>query len=208
MGRRAALTLLVLIICGCSTTTATLEPTNTIPPTETPLPTQPPTATPEPTATPVPLADIDLEPLLVQPGDLPPGYAGSQIRVELPDFALRGPEPVNHVRQILSKNGDVGGNVAIVLYESLEDVQEAFVLAAENLPNAAAVDDFTEDGSLGSFAVLNLSAASFAFSRCHAVVSGQLLGTTDVGAALSYAKRLEARLQPYVCIDGEASPVE
>lgn len=185
-----------------ATSTVTPEPTNRNEPTETPTP------EPTPTSTPVPLADLLLEPLLIQSGDLPPGCSGSQVRAEVPHSLRNGPVSQNSIRQILVKNGQTGGSASVPLFESLEDVEAALDLAAEDLPDVEAVNDFDEAAHLGIFSVMNMSPASFAISRRHAVVQGQFIGTTDAYAALSYAKRLEARLEPLVCRDeGAAAPV-
>lgn len=61
--KKLFVTIVVLfILAGCSSLTSQSTPT--------------PTATP----TPIPLSDIDLEPILIQSGDLPAGYSGSQVK--------------------------------------------------------------------------------------------------------------------------------
>ena len=112
-----------------SVTTPTPTATPTLADTATPTL----TPTPIPTATPtlIPLSEIDLEPLLVQPGDLPVGYSASQVRGGMPDDFSTLPTAENVITQLFEKNGDIGvfgdigGSVTVLLYESNTNIDLA-----------------------------------------------------------------------------------
>jgi hypothetical protein len=67
---------------------------------------------------PVSIAEIDLEQILLQAGDLPAGYSRGQSQTSLPDF-LEGQAyaPDNVILQQLQYNGIHGGTILVVLYK-------------------------------------------------------------------------------------------
>jgi len=195
----------IVALCGCAAATPetvvitqVVEVTLTAMPEPTATPTVVPTAAP--TETPVPLGDINLEPLLIQPGDLPPGYTASQIRMDFPEFLRDAPEPQGFLRQLIDGRSGIGGSVQVLLYDSLQDVDAALLLVADTIPDPEVSDGYGEKCYISSTSIA-VRTASFAFSRCHAVVLGTFIGTSSIGAATSYAMRLDARLEPVVCRD-------
>lgn len=157
----------------------------------------PPTAIP----TPVPLADIDLEPFLIQSGDLPSGYDGSQVFNEAPAMFDKAPHPINAINQRFEHKDETAGGVSVLLYESTDDVKKAYDVVVDGL-----VDDLIvqkpELGEGGVTSVIQiqkgLSFSEGAFHRCHAVVHVRFT-INDERAVESYLERLDKRLQPLVC---------
>jgi hypothetical protein len=111
------------------TDTPTPVPTDT----PTPVPTDTPTPVPTDTPTPVPLSGIDLEPILIQSGDLPAGYSGAQVRSVLPGMFDGLPETDNSVYQQFEKDGGPAGGIAIALYESLDDQVKAYQIILDGM---------------------------------------------------------------------------
>src|SRR3990170_375065 len=80
----------------------------------TPTPTLlPPTSTVEPTLTPIPFSEIDFEPLLIQPGDLPAGISAAQIRDSVTDDLSRVPKAERVIYQQLEKGDKSGGKIVV-----------------------------------------------------------------------------------------------
>ena len=83
-------------------------------------------ASQEPTA--ILLANLDLEPLLLEDGDLPADFKGAQIRHTIKEapFSELPPAAQAIVQEIDGYNQDTSNLVYILLYEDLDDLQEAF----------------------------------------------------------------------------------
>lgn len=101
------------------------------PPTPPPTPTSSPT--PPPTATPLPLSAVDLEALLLQPGDLPADYQPGQIRRTWP-AGTGEPPPAGQVRQVSLRVGDfVGDGLTLALYASAAEAEATYQHLANRL---------------------------------------------------------------------------
>ena len=200
--KKVMLICLVLFLCSCSPSTPeTVVVIVTATSTSTPVYTATPTITP--TATKIPLADIDLEPILVQEGDLPAGYSGAQIR----DFAGRIfddlPPYLKVVSQEISHSDDSGGYVSVFLYTEKEDIDSAYsfineIMFDEN-KEIAEIGELSHgyahhDVLLGKYHVVEML-----FRRCNSVVYINLDDTYNLDDGIGYAKRLDKRLQPLVC---------
>ncbi len=79
------------------------------------------------------LSEVDLEPLLIQSGDLPAGFSGSQVRDRAPDMFKEVPTPQKAISQQLQRNGSATGTVTVLLYDSADDVAKAYSLTAAGL---------------------------------------------------------------------------
>ena len=196
--------LIVLIIlslvagCGGSDATTTPEPTDTPQPTDTPAP----TATPTPT--PIPLSELELEPLLIQAGDLPAGFSGAQVRDVAPQMFDELPIAENVIDQRFEKGGAAAGGVTVILYSSKSEIDEVYGLLVSSMGDST--QTVTEVGEQAIAIVESLSAAgvTFKFSdltfiRCSAVVYIRMSDIADSDAITAYAKRLDSRLEPVVC---------
>lgn len=178
-----------------------------------PTPTPVPTATPSPTPTPIPLSEIDLEPILILPGDLPAGFSGAQIRDVLPEMFATLPDSDNQIYQQFERNGRAAGGVAVMLYESSDDIDGAYSLLLEGFGEPSneagitverqAVPDVGEQAETvtieGTLLGVTLDSVDLAFIRCSAVVHIRLVGTALLAEASSYARRLDERLAGLVC---------
>jgi len=157
-----------------------------------------PTPTIEPTPTQIPLTELDFSEVIFQAGDLPPGYEPAQIRSELGDITNIGLNPDNFFSQSLSHNNKFGGIVDILVFEDLDLVKEAFLDIYQNMPGKPSLIDVGENARVATSSLF-VYTASLTFIRCHVVVSMQFQDTLDDGSVISYAKRLDERLQPLVC---------
>ncbi len=195
------------------TPTNTQEPTNTpVPPTPTNTPV-PPSPTNTPTATPIPLSELDLEPLLIQPGDLPAGFSGAQVKDVAPNMFDDLSAAENTIDQRFERGGDTAGGVTVFLYDSTSEIEEAYALLMSIeadyvvlLTGGMNIQTVTGVGEQAIVSVLSFSVGGFAlessdlaFIRCNAVVHIRMAGVVDIDTIKAYAKRLDSRLEPVVC---------
>ena len=193
--------LIVLLFSGCSSPTPS--------PTQTPTP----TATPSPTPTPIPLSEIDLEPILILPGDLPAGFDAAQTRQVIPEMFSALPKAQNQIYRQFEHDRDGAGGVTVLLYESSDDVNEAYSMIVDGFAEPQSIEGLTVlrplVPDLGEEAEANtvegelldivLDSTDLAFIRCSAVVHIRMMDTAELVEVASYARRLDARLSDLVC---------
>jgi len=194
---------MLLAACGQSTPSPEMIQT-AIAQTQAALPTQ----TAIPTPTPIPLSEINLEDILILPGDLPSGYAGSQISDSPPENVV---DYEQYIKQKLEKNGIETGFVWVILYDTPEKVKAGYA-AWSDYGLSSKEDNFTTTVSSieglgeeakyfmmdGEIAILSLDMTEISFVRCHAFVRINMK-TDDVESVLNYADRLDKRLSELVC---------
>ena len=152
--------------------------------------------TPEPTS--IPLDQIDLAPIIFQKGDLPPGFEPAQVRAMTGSLTDGVPTPVNFYSLSLENNGENGGVVDILLYDNEDTTIKAYIAAANNMPGAMTKAEVGDSGTLAT-SFMFIDAVSLTFRRCNTVVTFQFQGTTSKDAALSYAIRIDERIQESIC---------
>jgi YD repeat-containing protein len=149
------------------------------------------------------LSDIDLEPLLIQPGDLPNELTAGSVKVIEPD-----PDVLRHdqalEQEIVTRNGDLAGVVRVYLFRSKPDRDNAYDLfslleSQEGIVpySVPPIGDFTSarHTDKGGFEVV--------FVRCHAVTviwlrtAGDYLLKND--HVVQYAQQIDHRLASAVC---------
>lgn len=154
-----------------------------------------PPATAQPTA--VALKDIDLEPLLVQAGDLPSGMSAAQVKDTAPLGMKEYPIATKAIDQRFQRGNKTVGGVVVLLYEQQADLNQAAALAIK-------LDKYSEVLSdVGTQAKLFLGTDAFpvrgvTFVRCRAVVD-VTMSEVDTSEVTAYAKRLDKRLQSVIC---------
>jgi len=195
---------LVLASLACGGTPeppVTPTPTNTPKPTDTPVP---PTPTNTPTPSAIPLSELELEPLLIQPGDLPAGFSGAQVRDVAPGMFDETPTAENAISQQFERGGDTAGGVAVLLYDSKSEIEEAYALFVSGM--AGNVQTVTGVGEQAAVSVWSLSVlgitrkgSELLFIRCGAVAHIRMADVVDIDTITAYAKRLDSRLEPVVC---------
>lgn len=178
---RYAVFLVLLIACGGGTAT--------LPPTVPPVPTSPPTT--------IPLAAIDLEPLLIQPGDLPAGITGAQVKDVAPPAFKAYPPATKAIDQRLQRDGETIGGIVVLLYEEQSALEQAKILATTTSEVSRPLDSVGEGGKafLGSD-LLPLRGVTFV--RCRAIADVSM-GRVAIEEVIAYAKRLDRRLAGVVC---------
>ena len=169
-----------------------------------------PTLTTIPTVLPVPVSEIDLDEILIQAGDLPPGFSGGQIRSLAPE-GLKCSKTIDAkktVFQQLAKNGGPNGGVSVFLYdyEDEEKIRWSYAYLSGKLTNdvntkAENISDIGEKARVQQLFPWKLvrGGMSLVFVRCNAVVCITFGGSTDLDIITSYAKRLDNRLSELVC---------
>ena len=179
-------------------TPTSIPPSPTSPPTDTPSPTA--TAVP-PTATPVQIRQLDLEPLLLQDGDLPPHLVPDFVSRELNSqwMTLEDLQADNFINQDFynTDRKSSGGAVIIYLYENIKEADRAY----EQI--APAIDWFpTEVDDVGEKAKMqhNTPQHHLIFKRCGAFVFIWMLDVRDFDF-MSYAQRLDGRLSAVICAE-------
>lgn len=145
------------------------------------------------------LARLDLEPLLIQPGDLPAGISAAQVRAELPQMFEGVPTPIKAIDQRFQDGVGNAGGVSVALYEGAADRDAAYDKLVKGMTSDAQA--YTGVGERATSLTLDMviQATDVAFIRCHAVVYVRIVGSSDLTGAISYAKRLDERLKEVVC---------
>lgn len=217
------MSVLVVILTACSPATSSTnviqtaiaqtraaQPTNTIlPPTQTFTPTPTLTNTPQPTSTStstlIPLSEINLEPLLIQQGDLPSGFSGAQVS-DLPPKMFQGmPKAANKIDQRFQKEGEAAGGVAVFLYETGADIEKAYSYLlegmGENLETVQNIGDAAQltYSKLTLFTFGDNDGGDLAFKRCSGVIHIRMVNNVIKENLISYATRLDKRLSLVIC---------
>jgi hypothetical protein len=187
--RLALITLVALVIAGCGTAPEAAVPTA--------APIQP---TAVPTA--VPLADLDLEPLLIQAGDLPAGLTGAQIRDTAPEMFSKVPKATKTLNQQFAQADKQVGGVTVLLYDSPADVSTAYDVIWNGMSTGSSALDIGEKaGGFAKKQIVGTTQFEFSdvlFRRCHAVVHIRM-PVSDIAMSTAYAQRLDKRLSAVVC---------
>lgn len=149
------------------------------------------------------LSDIDLEPLLIQPGDLPNELTAGSVKVIEPD-----PDMLRHdqalEQEIVTRNGDLAGVVRVYLFRSKADRDNAYDLfslveSQEGIVpySVPPIGDFT------SARHTDKGGLEVVFVRCHAVTviwlrtAGDYILKND--HVVQYAQQIDHRLASAVC---------
>jgi hypothetical protein len=185
------------------TFTSTPSLTNTLETTDTPVYTLTPTPLPIPTATPIPLSDLQLEPLLIQPGDLPAGYQGAQVRDTAPQMFTGIPTAESIIFVQFEKSGDAAGFVVVFLYDDKTNIDRAYQFTVDSLGDSANSVEVGEKAMMVTFsdivAGVHMELADLTFFRCNAVILIRMTKDINRDSIVAYAKRLDSRLKPVVC---------
>lgn len=181
-------------------TPTSIPPSPTSPPTDTPSPTATGTAVPQ-TATPVQISKLDLEPLLLQDGDLPPHLVPDFVSRELNSqwMTLEDLTADNFINQDFynTDRKSSGGAVIIYLYENIKEADRAY----EQI--APAIDWFpTEVDDVGEKAKMqhNTPQHHLIFKRCGAFVYIWMIDVREYDI-ITYAQRLDGRLSAVICAE-------
>ena len=167
----------------------------------------PPVPTPSPLSSLGSLAQIDLEALVLQPGDLPPMDAIPEKIAPLPFVTGSRPGVATSFARLLIHDDNVYGDIYVTVYTDTVDTTEAYEDNVALLKYAEQAGYTLIQPGVGDRAVLQYRAddegAIIMFQRCHASVSMSFPVLTDAtlakDALLAYAQRLDARLKPFVC---------
>ena len=167
--------------------------------TPTPLP---PTAVPTPT--PIALADIDIEPLLIQDGDLPAGLSGAQVRSTPPNMFRDVTGASNQIHQQFARGDDPAGGVAVFLFEDTAARDQAYAVILDGFGDTIEAVDVGEQGAAFVPPEImrrqGLNSYDLLFSRCSAVAHIRMSGEfMDIAMITAYAERLDQRLTEAVC---------
>lgn len=146
----------------------------------------------------VPLSEIDLEPLLILQGDLPPGVSASQVRSSPPAMFDGIPDPTHQIYQAFEKKGKQLGGVAVLLYEDLRLAEEAytFVLAGIGEDDEAGIGDRSASITIPLIGTTEI-VTDLLWLRCNSVVHVRI--ASDAIGATAYGERLNRRLESVVC---------
>lgn len=135
------------------------------------------------------LKNVNLEPALVQDGDLPAGMAAGQVSDGSAGSASGATGFVARIRRSI----DPGGEVGVILYDDDAALQHDFkgILPGVTVDGSPSTEFGTSAMDVGNVVV---------FIRCHALVHIRLSAGSDThNAVVNYAKRLDKRLQSLVC---------
>lgn len=172
-------------------------------------PTPIPEPTPIPSPTPILLSEIDLEPIVIQAGDLPAGFTGAQIS----HYGKNIYGSVNDIKQELANNNQSAGFIEIYLFGDLEKAEKIFTSKTNSLGKSNVSDissttvseipdvgeKATSASSRISFFGLDTYVIDFVFIRCSAFVNIRFSDTSNTQSVINYAKRLDERLSKLIC---------
>ena len=163
--------------------------------------------------TPIPLSEIDLESIIIVPGDLPAGFSGAQVRDTPPEMFddIRNSE--NMIYQQFEKGGEAAGGVTIFLFNLISErdiayqrIIDGFGKSGENSEVKTTVEDAPNIGEKAMYMTIEASVLGIvinnedlAFARCHAVIHIRMGKTANVDYLTAYANRLDKRLTQLVC---------
>lgn len=158
-----------------------------------------------PAATTIPLSVLDVEPLLIQLGDLPAGMEGAQVldTPPAPYEAMEISAADKLVFQRLQRSGQPAGYVIVSLYEDQATGDGVYARLVKDIGAGGEAKPLADVGEQGMItdAVAPLVGAHAVFQRCHAVVDVLLTGDlVDQQAVTAYAKRIDQRLRSLVCL--------
>jgi hypothetical protein len=151
---------------------------------------------PSPTA--VSLADVDLESLVLQSGDLPSGIQRGQVRAAVPNAFKGVPAAEQTFNQILERTGSSTGNVTILLYRETNKRDTAYGVMVKGAGSRAQPSNGVGEQAIIFPGTRDLPVSSVSFVRCHAAVD-ITLGDVSAETLMNYAKWLDSRLQEVVC---------
>lgn len=140
------------------------------------------------------LTEVNLESLLIQPGDLPPGITGAQVRTE-PPAMFDGIAPATKtIYQQFAKDSAQYGGVGVFLYDDPAQLSLGYDFITKGMGTGATPVEVGER-AVAITGLLDFS--EVAFARCAAVAHIRLTG--DLDTVVAYAQRLDKRLQAAVC---------
>jgi hypothetical protein len=158
------------------------------------------------------LSQVDLESILLKPDDLPAAYSGETITYIVPKAYKKLPKAMKYIDQRFKKDKEVKGGVTIFLYDTTENAERAYsaLTKTSGKPESSEftsndskpIPDIGEKGTIGYFKIVIQAVGHYfiswdiVFIRCHTVVSIRL---DDAFHIVSYAKKLDQRLQGLVC---------
>lgn len=189
--RRIGLLVLLAFLAACGAQSSTPST-----PVAMPLPTEQPTA--------IPIESIELEPLLIQTGDLPAGVEGAQVRDTPPAMFKDMPAATKAIYQQFARGSKQIGGVAVFLYTTPADQDQGYKLLVDGMGEVNVVADIGEQASITKedpkATSLGISFWDLLFRRCAAIAHIRLTGDgIDDATVIAYAKRLDKRLAAVTC---------
>jgi len=146
----------------------------------------------------------DLEPVLLQNGDLPAGYTAGSSTSKVPTYYLKLflPDTDYFIRVQIEEDSTVAGQVDALYYINQSTSRYAF----EDIKGD--MKDVNELTGIGEMAVMEIVSKSdlvvqdsirITFTQCHVVIHISIQRINDPQIAISYGEILSERLKPYVC---------
>jgi len=137
------------------------------------------------------------ESLLVQPGDLPAGLSGGQVRETAPAMFKSLPIAQTTIYQQLARHGSAIGGVAVFVYNSGPKLDIAYAEIVRGMDSNPAPGI----GERAQIATTQIGEPSFDLvsARCGYVFHIRISGAGVEDNITSYAKRLDKRLASALC---------
>lgn len=205
--------LFIVLLASCSIQSQTAQPglTQIAGPviTLTPLPTITPYSTPFSTLTQNQVAELNLESVLIQPGDLPEGYTGGQVSDTHPIYLDVRATPVNQIYQEFDNNNVNAGGVTVIVLNDNSWMGNTLFSIGFDLGFSELVDingetmylteDLLSSATFSGNSKAEISGMDGYFKRCNTIVYIRMTGTVDRDSITSYAEKLDKRLTPLIC---------
>lgn len=160
------------------------------------------------------LSNIDFEPDLLQPGDLPPGITYDSTNNSLPPSYSRIPNADNLVRIFFKKHQEPAGSLIFLGYNKQSDADLAFDLMLQTIGIDKANTDIPKDHyrlltSIGDDRFILKFRSSYVgtvaeevhmiFIRCHAITYITITDYSNFLGTAEYAANVDQRIKDKVC---------
>ena len=161
------------------------------------------TATVEPTATPKPITGADLEPLFLQPGDLPSEYSLGQYLTDPPE-EWPTPDAYRGVGIDIDDADAIGAFVDVGVFSDTIDAQgfESIVdYGGDPVDGLGDISRFMDERIDVLVAIKGILVydVKVAWTRCHYAALVTFQSGMRSGGAITYARRLDERLARVLC---------
>jgi len=146
----------------------------------------------------------DLEPILMEENNLPPGYSAGVTSHGTPTYynKLFVPDADYVIRQRFQKDGSSAGQIIVFYYVEPGSTHVAFDSITDDMQGSRVLEGLGEKAEIEVVSESNAapqSSVSIVFIQCHVTVHISMLGTDDEQAVNSYAEYLSERLEMFVC---------
>jgi hypothetical protein len=160
--------------------------------------------------TPEQISGLNLESIIIQPGDLPENYQYGSPTSAVPERFKDYPQAHYQISVEITNRGSWAGDTTIFLYSDANDIEAAVNPNGTAYDPSNALEGLGEKSSFLKFSIpygtggSTLDGVNALWNRCSAVVEIRIVTRND-DEIKDYALLLDKRIAPLVCNNGQAS---